>query len=49
MKRMLVAAAVFGLAGLFIVALFGVERIAERFAISRMNSRNHDGDSFRVA
>ena len=65
--NMLVAAAVFGLAGMFILALFAwteakkyarslraMQRIAaaarrEPFAISRVNSRNHNTDSLRVA
>ena len=65
--NMLIAAVVFGFAGLFILTLFAwteakeyaralraMQRIAvptrrERFAISRMNSRNSDPDSFGVA
>jgi hypothetical protein len=61
-----VAAPVFGLAGLFIAALFvwtqateyaraiRMQRVParvrrEHFAISRPNSRTHDGDSLHVA
>jgi len=65
--NILVAAAVFGLAGIFILALFAwteakkyaqalraMRRIGaagrrESVAISRVNSRNHNADSFRVA
>ena len=65
--NMLVAAIVFGLAGVFILAMFAwteakkyalalrvMEPITaaarrEPFAISRMNSRNPNPDSFRAA
>ena len=65
--NMLVAALVFGLAGVLILALFAwteakkyahalraMQRIAaaarrERFAISRMNSRDRNPDSIRAA
>jgi hypothetical protein len=52
--NMLIAAVVFGFASLFILAMFAwteaqkfVRR--ERFAISRVTSRNHDRDSFHIA
>jgi hypothetical protein len=63
--NMLVAAILFGLAGLIILTLFAwteaqdyaralrtMRRIApphERFVISRVDSRNHNPDSFRTA
>ena len=65
--NMLVMVGVFGLAGVFILALFAwteakryaralqaMQRITaaarrERIVISRISSRNHDTDSFRVA
>ena len=52
--NMLVAAVVFGFASVFILAMFAwseAQKLVrrERFAISRVSSRNHDHDSFRVA
>jgi hypothetical protein len=62
---LLIAAIVFGFAGLIILAMYAwtearayaralraMRRIVtprERFAISRMNSRNHSADPFRAA
>jgi hypothetical protein len=52
--NMLVAAVVFGFASLFLLAMFAwseAQKLVRRehFAISRVTSRNHDRDPFRVA
>ena len=52
--NMLVAAVVFGFASMFILAMFAwseAQKLVrrERFAISRVSSRNHDRDSLRIA
>ncbi len=52
--NMLVAAVVFGFASMFILAMFAwseAQKLVrrERFAISRVSSRNHDRDSFNIA
>jgi hypothetical protein len=52
--NMLVAAVVFGFASMFILAMFawsGAQKLVrrERFAISRVSSRNHDRDSLHIA